>query len=284
MTPIVGGLLCAIFWCGAGTCSATCARAFGPIPSLALGNVIGVATLPIIALLWVGLPPAPSTEWLWAAVYGVGTMGALACMFRAYATAKVGLVSAVVSTNGTIAALFSLVFLGEVISGPALAAVLLVGVGVMLAALRPGDTGTGPEGGSDRRGAVYALAGACGFATAVLAGAQADDLHPIWIVAAGRVFGLAVVTVPIVLQRRLPRPERGILAYVIGSPLLDAAGFAALLIGTRDGVAVAVALSTLSAVFLALTGRFVFRERMSRLQWAGAMTTVGGVASLALTR
>ena len=50
--------------------------------------------------------------------------------------------------------------------------------------------------------------------------------------------------------------------------MLDAAGFAALLVGSRDGVAVPAVLSTLSAVFLALVGYFLFRERMSRLQWA----------------
>ncbi len=66
--------------------------------------------------------------------------------------------------------------------------------------------------------------------------------------------------------------------------MLDAAGFAALLVGSRDGVAVPAVLSTLSAVFLALIGHFVFRERMSRLQWAGALTTLAGVATLAATR
>ena len=40
LTGILGGLFCAIFWCGAGTCSATCSRVFGPIPSLALGCLI----------------------------------------------------------------------------------------------------------------------------------------------------------------------------------------------------------------------------------------------------
>src|SRR5258705_13245785 len=102
VTGLLGGLLCAVFWCGAGTCSATWARVFGPVPSLAMGCLIGAVAVPVVALVWVGLPDAPWTDWLWAGGYGVGTMAALAMIFRAYSTAKVGLVSAIVSTNGTI--------------------------------------------------------------------------------------------------------------------------------------------------------------------------------------
>ncbi len=40
-------------------------------------------------------------------------MVALSMIFRAYSMAKVGLVSAIVSTNGTIAALVSVAILGE---------------------------------------------------------------------------------------------------------------------------------------------------------------------------
>ena len=284
MTGLLGGLFCAIFWCGAGTCSATCARVWTPVRSLAMGCLIGAIAIPIVALAWVGVPHAPLSDWLWALGYGIGTMIALAMIFRAYSMAKVGLVSAIVSTNGTIAALVSVVVLGESLPPAAIVATLIVGTGVCLAALREGDPATGPRGGSDRLGAAFALLGACGFAAAVLCGAQADTLDPIWVVGVGRLFGLVVVTLPIALLGRLPRLDREILPYAIGSPLLDAAGFSALLIGSQDGVAIPAVLSTLSAVFLALVGHLVFRERMSRLQWAGALTTLAGVATLAATR
>jgi len=284
LTGLLGGLFCAIFWCGAGTCSATCARAWGSIPSLAMGCLIGSIAVPAIALVWVGVPHAPLSDWLWALGYGIGTMLALSMIFKAYSLAKVGLVSAIVSTNGTIAALVSVLLLGEALPPAAIVATLVVATGVALAALREGDPATGPRGGSDRLGAVYALLGACGFASAVLCGAQAETLDPIWVVAGGRLVGLVAVTLPIALAGRLPRLNREILPYAIGSPLLDAAGFAALLIGSQDGVAIPAVLSTLSAVFLALVGHLVFRERMSRLQWAGALTTLAGVATLAATR
>ena len=118
----------------------------------------------------------------------------------------------------------------------------------------------------------------------MLSGAQAEELDPIWVVAGGRAFGLVAVTIPVALAGRLPRLDRQILPWAIGSPVLDAAGFAALLVGSQDGVAVPAVLSTLSAVFLALVGYFFFRERLSRLHWIGALTTLAGVATLAATR
>ena len=227
MTGLLGGLFCAIFWCGAGTCSATCARVWTPVRSLAMGCLIGAIAVPIVALAWVGVPHAPLSDWLWALGYGIGTMLALAMIFRAYSMAKVGLVSAIVSTNGTIAALVSVAVLGESLPPAAIIATLIVGTGVCLAALREGDPATGPRGGSDRLGAAFALLGACGFAAAVLCGAQGQDARPD--LGGG---GRAAVRA----DRRhvadraagpaAPAPDREILPYaLIGSPLLDAAGF-----------------------------------------------------------
>jgi drug/metabolite transporter (DMT)-like permease len=282
---VVGGLLTALLWSGAGTCSARVSRAYGPLRALALGNLIGVVAVPLAALVWVGPPAsAPWTDWLRALVYGLGTTCALASIFRAYRLTKLGLVSATVSTNGTIAALVSVAVLGEHLRRLAFAAVLVTGAGVAAAALRE-ETHLAEHGdASDRRGMAFALLGALGFAIAVLAGSGADELQPIWIVACGRVIGFLAITVPAVSRGRLPRPTRPLLPYVIGSPVFDAAGFATLLVASRDGVAVPAVLATLSVVFLALVGALAFRERLGRLQWAGVALTVLGVAALAATR
>jgi drug/metabolite transporter (DMT)-like permease len=281
---IVGGLLTALFRGGAGTCSARLTRALGPLRALALGNLIAIVTVTAAALAWQGPPHGTAGDWLRALAYGLGTVVALAAIFRAYSVAKVGLVSATVSSNGAIAALVSVAFLGEHLPAPAVAAILLTAAGVAAAALREDTTGTGPAGGSDRRGTGYALLGACGFATAVIAGSGVDELHPIWVVAAGRAVGLVLVTLPVAVRLGLPRPDRALLPYAIGSPVLDAAGFASLLVAGQHGVAVPAVLATLSAVVLAIGGVVVFRERLSRLQWLGVATTLVGVAALATTR
>jgi drug/metabolite transporter (DMT)-like permease len=285
MIGIVGGLLTALFWGCAGTCSARLTRALGPLQALALGNMIGVVLVPLVALGWLGMPNGVSAEdWLRAVGYGLGTTGALAAIFRAYSLAKVGLVSATVSTSGAIAALVSVALLGEKLPRPAVIAILVTAVGVAAAALREDPTGTGPIGGSDRRGSGFALLGACGFATAVLVGSGVENLHPIWVVAIGRVVGTVLVSAPVIVRSGLPPVPRSLVPFAIGSPVFDAAGFAALLVASRHGVAVPAVLATLSVIVLTLVGVVVFRERLSRLQWVGVATTLLGVATLAATR
>ena len=192
MLGILGGLLAACFWGGAGTCSARCARALGSLGSLALGNLIGVVLVSAAALAIEGSPlGAPSGDWLRGLGYGLGTTLGLACIFRAYELAKVGLVSATVSTNGAVAALVSVLLLGERLKAISAVAVAVTASGVALSALRGGDGG--PAGGSNARGIVFALLGASGFAGAILVGAGADAIGPLWIVALGREIGRAQV-------------------------------------------------------------------------------------------
>lgn len=121
---------------------------------------------------------------------------------------------------------------------------------------------------------AFALLGACGFATAILVGSDLESLGPIWIVATGRAVGVVVVTVPLALARALPRPERGLWPWLLGSPAFDAAGFAALLLATQDGVAVPAVIANMSVVLLSLIAMVVFDERLGRVQWLGVATTL----------
>ena len=281
MIGVVGGLLTALFWTGAGTCSARMARAVGPLKSLAVGNLVGIVIVPLAALVWVGLPSSvPLNDWLGAIGYGLGATLGLAAMFRGYSITKIGLVSAAVSTNGSIAAILSMLFLGERLPPVALLALLVIAAGIGLSAYRsePG------QGGNERQGLAFALLGAALFGGAVVSGSTVQGLDPIWVVAIGRVVGVVIVSLPLAARRELPHVDRSLWPYAIGSPFFDAAGFAALLVASRDGVAVPAVLSTGSAVLLAISGALVFGERLSRLQWIGVVTTIAGVAALTALR
>ena len=257
------------------------ARAVGPLCSLAVGNLIGVVIVPIAALLWVGRPHgAPLDDWLGAIGYGLGATLGLGSIFRAYAVTKVGLVSPIVSTNGSIAAILSMLFLGESLPAVALLALLVIAAGIGLCAYRT-DSGSGER---EREGLAFGLLGAALFGGAVVSGSTVQALDAIWVVAIGRVIGVAIISLPLALRRELPRIDRSLIPWAVGSPFFDAAGFAALLVASRDGVAVPAVLSTGSAVLLALSGVLVFGERLSRLQWVGVVTTVAGVATLAALR
>ncbi len=284
MIGIIGGLSAAIFWCGAGTCSARLARSVGSLQALALGNIVGFVALVAIALVWVGPPdPAGVKDVLIALAYGIGTVGGLAAIFRAYELTKLGLTSAMVAANGSVAALASVLFLNESLPVPAWVALVVVGLGISVVALASGG-GARLAGGGSAKGIGFAALGALGFGLAVAAASAADTLHPVWIVAAGRLVGLVVVTIPLMLAGRLPRPERALWPYVVGSPFFDAAGFIAVLIGSRDGVAIPAVLSNLSCVLLVAVGAVAFHERLTPLQLSGATLTLLGVVALTLLR
>jgi drug/metabolite transporter (DMT)-like permease len=279
---MAGGLTTAAAWACAGTCSARTSRSIGPLATVATGNVVGVVATIAFALVAVGRPDVGGAGDVLAALgYAFGTMSGLLLIFRGYSIGKVSLVSAMVSTNGTVAALFSVLVLGEYLPSAAVAAMVVTGLGVALTALRPDPP---VPGRSDRAGIVFGLLGAAAFAGAILSGDHAGSLDPLWVVATGRVVGLIAITLPYLVLRGVPRVPRPVLPFAIGSPLFDATGFAALLIAGENGIAVPAALSTLNVPLLVVLGAVVFRERPRPMQLLGILITVTGVAALALTR
>jgi drug/metabolite transporter (DMT)-like permease len=281
---LIGGLITALTWAGAGTCSARCARAFGPLPTLALGNLIGACVLIPIALVWEGPPPAGSAaDWLRLAGFTFGTIGGLGVVFRAYRSAKVGLVSATVSTSGALAALGSVLLLGERVKPLGAVAILAAGLGVAVVAWR-GAAMRGASPRSGRFGVALALLGAGMFAESVLSASHISTLPAIWVVAAARAAGAVAITGPVAARGGLPRPRGRMIGYALGSPLFDAVGFVALLIASRHGVALPAVLSTLNVVITALLGVAVFSERLTRVQWIGVAVTLVAAATLASVR
>lgn len=282
MNGIIGGLTTAAAWACAGTCSARTSRGIGPLATVATGNVVGVVATTIVALAVAGSPQASGpADWLAAVGYGLGTMAGLLLIFRGYAIGKVSLVSAMVSTNGTITALFAVLVLGEQMPAAAVLGMVMTGAGVGLTALKPEPAAAGR---SDRLGITFGLLGAVGFAAAILSGDHAGSLDPLWVVAIGRAVGCLVITAPYLVLRGRPRVPREVLPFAVGSPLFDAVGFAALLIAGEDGIAVPAALSTLNVPLLVVFGAVVFHERPRPGQLVGMAVTLCGVVILTLTR
>ncbi len=282
MNAMAGGLTTAVAWACAGTCSARTSRSIGSLATVATGNVVGVVVTVLVALAVAGAPHADgAADWIAALGYALGSMVGLLLIFHGFTVGKVSLVSAMVSTNGTVAALFAVLVLGEVLPTPAIIAMTVTGLGVALTALRPEPAA---RGRSDRVAIAYGLAGSAAFAAAILAGDHAGGLDPLWVVATGRIVGFLAISIPFVLLRGVPRVPREVVPFAVGSPIFDAVGFAALLIAGQDGIAVPAALSTLNVPLLVVFGAVVFKERPRPNQLAGMLVTIAGVAALALTR
>jgi drug/metabolite transporter (DMT)-like permease len=97
------------------------------------------------------------------------------------------------------------------------------------------------------------------------------------------VIGTAVLLVPLGISRRLARPGRA-LPFVLTSGIAEVAGFYAYTAGARHGIAVAAVLSSQFATLSVLVAYVLFKERLGRLQLAGVITVIVGVALLSALR
>jgi drug/metabolite transporter (DMT)-like permease len=279
---MAGGLTTAVAWACGGLCSARTSRSIGPFATVATGNVVGVIATVTVAVVATGAPRADGLrDWAAALGYALAAMVGLLSVFRGYSVGKVSLVSAMASTNGTLAALLAVLLLGETLPAAAIAAMLVTGAGVVLTALQQEPP---LPGRSDRAGILFGLLASLGFGSAILFGDQAVTLHPLWVIAVGRIVGLFVLTLPYVILRGVPRVPRSVVPYAIGSPLLDATGFAALLIAGESGIAVPAALSALNVPIIVVLGAVALDERPRPVQLLGILLTVAGVITLALTK
>jgi drug/metabolite transporter (DMT)-like permease len=100
-----------------------------------------------------------------------------------------------------------------------------------------------------------------------------------WAVLPPRLVGSAAVTIPLAMSRRL-RLARAALPLVVVSGLAEVLGFVSYAIGARDSVAVAAVLGSQFAVVASVAAYFFLRERLTRLQLAGVLMIVVGVAAL----
>jgi drug/metabolite transporter (DMT)-like permease len=68
--------------------------------------------------------------------------------------------------------------------------------------------------------------------------------------------------------------------FVVVSGIAEVVGFASYAVGSRDSVAVAAVLASQFAAIAGVAAYVLFRERLGRLQLAGVLTIVAGVAVL----
>jgi drug/metabolite transporter (DMT)-like permease len=226
------------------------------------------------------------------AVAGATNVIGLLVEYVAFRRGKVGLVAAISSTEGMVAAVIS-ALAGARLSLTTGLLLGLVTLGVAVAAASPDADATADgeqraEAGTDsapsRRRvpwpvlavATALLFGVCLYTTG-RAGAQVSVL---WTLVPARVFGSALVAAPLAARRRFRLTRRAL-------PLVAAAGAAEVLgvlsyaIGARHDLPVAAVLAAQFAALTAVAAYFIHGQRLSRIQVAGLVAVVAGVTLLA---
>jgi drug/metabolite transporter (DMT)-like permease len=288
VTAVLGGLGAAVIWAVGTVFASRAARLLGPGLTLAWVMLIGLIALSL-ALPFSGSAQISLTTGLWLSLGGAGNVAGLLLLYRALRIGQLGVVMPIVSTEGGIAALISILAGQEVGLARGLALGVTV-VGVILtargrsaepepaaAALEPSVS---PPGTGDRSAALWAVAGALSFGVSLFGTGRAGGVLPTtWAVMPPRVVGVLVVTLPLALRRQLRIPRAAVRLVLIAG-VCEVAGFFSYAAGARHGIAVAAVLATLTGAIGAGFGRLLFGERLRAVQVLGVATIFVGVAAV----
>jgi drug/metabolite transporter (DMT)-like permease len=234
-----------------------------------------VVVLPF--LLAAGSPPTGSTAG-WLLLAGLGNVVGLMLEYRAVRAGKIGVVAAIVSTEGAMTAVISRVA-GESLPATTAAVLALIAIGVVLASLEKSETS-----GADRVAIAVILAAGAALSFGVslyTVGHVSRDVAVVWVALPARVIGVAVITLPLAIRGRMTRPGSSG-SLVIAAGVAEVAGIAVFAWGARDGIGVASVLGAQFAAFSAVGAYVLFNERLRRIQVVGVVAILVGVGILAL--
>jgi drug/metabolite transporter (DMT)-like permease len=301
MIAILGGLGAAALWASANLASSRSSRMIGATSTVAWMMLVGLVVTTPFALVSGPLPDITPTLALWLTASGVGGVIGMMFMYRGLRIGKIGVVLALASTEGAIAAIISVVA-GETLT---LASALVLGViaiGIAIVALAGGeavepaetDATVATVAGSvarpktaaalERRAALFGAAAAIAFGFSVYGTAMAGKSLPLVLaVMPARVVGVALVFVPMAIAGRLRLTRRAVpLVVLVG--LCEVLGNASYILGARESIAIASVLASQFAAFAAVAAFFLFRERLTLPQRSGFVAIALGVAVLTIVR
>jgi len=263
---------------------------------------VGLLVATPLALASGPIPAMTPNLVLWMAGSGLGGVIGLLLVYRGLSLGKVGVVAALASTEGAIAAVVS-VIAGESMTIPVAALLCVIAGGIAVVAFLNGTADAAATGAADVADAGEAAAGAkeirvaserqavlCGAAAAICFGVSiystakvGASLSPIAAVLPVRVVGVVAVFVPLLLSGRLRITRRAVpMVLLIG--VAEVFGNAAYVVGAQDSIAIAAVLASQFAVVTAIAAFVIFGERLSLYQRSGVAVIAMGVALLTLVR
>lgn len=297
MAAVLGGLGAALIWSVGTAFASRAARALGPPLTLAWVMLVGLVALALV-LPWAGDAHLSRAAIVWLVLGGAGNVVGLLILYHALRIGQMGVVMPIVSTEGGIAAVLSIIA-GQPVSAIAGTALAVTVLGVMMTGIARRPSGDDPpaapapqeargapaavrtpRGHADRRAAAWAVAGAVSMGISLFGTGRAGALLPTaWAVMPPRIIGVVAITIPLALRRGLRFPA-GTARLVLVAGLCEVGGFFAYAAGARHGLAVAAVLATLTGAIGAGFGRLLFGERLAPTQVAGVIVILAGVATL----
>ena len=266
-----------------------------------IGTLIAVPA----TLLWGGGADFTPTALTLLAISGAGNIVGLLLAYTAFKAGKVAVIAPIISTEGAMAAVMS-ILLGEQVGIAAAVVLTAIAIGVIIAS-SGGDDAVAEPGGlaavdgapadaapaeaaparvrgpghPGRKATIIAVAAALAFGVNLYASARIGATLPIvWSILPARLGGFLFVALPLLATGRLTL-SRAALPFVITVAVAEVVGTAVFAFGARDGIAVAAVTSSQFGAIAAVVSVLAFGERLRRIQVAGIALIAVGVAFLA---
>jgi drug/metabolite transporter (DMT)-like permease len=295
---ILGGLGAAVCWATSSMASARSSRLIGSWATLGWVMLLGaLIAVPATIVAGGGADLTPTALQL-LGISAVGNIVGLLLAYTAFQGGKVAVIAPILSTEGAMGAVISIVF-GEQVGIAAAVVLTAIAVGIVLAssgspdevaAAEPGGLAMPPEsragrraqpGHPDTRSTLLALGGVVFFGINLYASARIGATLPlVWSILPARLAGFVFVALPLLATGRL-RLTRDAVPFVIVVALAEVIGTAVYAFGARDGIAVAAVTSSQFGAIAAVVSVVAFGERLRRIQVAGVVVIAAGVAILA---
>jgi len=290
MIAILGGLGAAILWASANLASSRSSRMIGATSTVAWMMLIGLVVTTPLAAASGPVPEITPRLAVWLGASGVGSVIGLLLVYRGLRLGKIGVVLAIASTEGAIAAVIS-VIAGESLTLVTALVLGLIAIGVATVAMAGGaavqttEEAAAPKParfGSEQKAAFFGAGAAIAFGFSIYGTAQAGISLPVFMaVLPARVAGVAFVFIPMLLARRLQFSWKAV-PFLVVIALGEVFGNVSYVFGARESIAIASVLASQFAAVAAIAAFFLFHERLTRGQRSGFVAIAAGLAVLTL--
>jgi drug/metabolite transporter (DMT)-like permease len=283
MIAILGGLGAAVLWATSNLTVSRASRLIGSSSTVGWMMLVGlIIALPIAAVSG-PVPPITPALAAWMVGSAVGGVIGLLLVFQGLRLGKIGVVTALTSTEGAIAALIA-VLSGERLTIVAAAMLCVIAVGVVTVAATSGGSPEPVAAADERRAALLGALAAIAFGVSVYSTGQlGQSMPPLMAVLPARILGVAGVFIPLALTGRI-RLTRQAVPMVVLIGIVEVFGNVSYILGARQSIAVAAVLASQFAAVAAVAAFFIFRERLSMGQRSGVVAIALGVALLTAVR
>ena len=243
---------------------------------LAVSQPAGLVLIALVIAIF-GADPIPADNFAIAALAGAASLGGLWAFYAAMAMGTVSVVAPIASLGVVVPVAVGLA------RGDAPAAIQLIGLVPAIAGVVILGYEEHPEhAGIARRSIVLAIVAGLGFGIFFTGLDIASSDRPGWAVLAVRVGGVITVAIALLISRPRLAAVSGSIAVLLTIGFFDVLANTLFAVASTKGVLPVVAVGgSMYPAFTIALAHGVLGERLARIQWAGVLLALLGVALIA---